>query len=248
MLRNLKSLSRMRSIALVLAVTLYGCWRSPFPPPSPVPLEDDRAVRLPRFYDRPTISVGERREYYYELDGELLRAVAIAATDFLPPHSDKRSCGNRLEAQRYLVSREGNIIFVYIYEDPEYCGGGYLSLDSGVKYAISADGRILRRIFDGQPEEPFEWLNPDGGPRGVPAKPGVIPGFEPIERVKPSPSAQQDGGSSASPSQPPEERDGGTPLEVQDGGADSPAPVPSSAPTSVPDGGAPSDGGAPGVP
>lgn len=68
-------------------------------------------------------------------------------------------------AQRYLVSREGNIIFVYIYEDEEYCGGGYLALDSGVKYAISADGRILRRVFDGHPEEPFEGLNPDGGPR-----------------------------------------------------------------------------------
>ncbi len=221
---------RMRPIPLALAIILHGCWRSPFPPPSPVPLEEERTIRLPRFHDRPTISVGERGEYYYALDGEVLRAVAIAANDFLPPHSDKLACGNRLEAQRYLVSREGNIIFVYIYEDPEYCGGGYLSLDSGVKYAISADGRILRRVFDGQPEEPFESLLPDGGPRGVPAKPGVIPGFEPIERA------------------PSERRDGGTPMEAQDGGTGSLAPVPSPAPVSVPDGGAPSDGGVPGAP
>jgi hypothetical protein len=94
-------------------------------------------------------------------------------------------------------------------------------------------------------------LNPDGGPRGVPAKPGVVPGFEPIERAKPSPSASQesqDGGPSASPSQPPEGLDGGTPLEVQDGGTVSPAPLPSPAPASVPDGGSSSDGGVPGVP
>jgi hypothetical protein len=235
---------RMRNLSLVLAVMLSSCARSPFPPPAPV--EDDKSIALPRFYDRPTVTVGEQDKYYYELDGEMLRAVAIAASDFLPPHSDKLWCGNRLEAQRYLVTRRGNIIFVYIYEDEEYCGGGYAALDSGAKYAISTDGRILRRVFDGQPEEPFEWLNPDGGPRGVPAKPGVIPGFEPIER-KPATSAQQDGGSSASPSQPPEDRDGGTPLEVQDGGAGSPAPMPSPAPSSVPDGGASSDGGTPQV-
>src|SRR5687768_10759708 len=97
MVRILRSLMRMKNIPLVLAVVLYGCWRSPFPPPAPAPLEDDRTVRLPRFYDRPTISVGARSEYYYELDGEMLRAVAVATSDFLPAYSEKRSCGNRLE-------------------------------------------------------------------------------------------------------------------------------------------------------
>jgi len=115
----------MRTLFPMLAVILSNCARSPFPPP--VPAEDDKTIVMPRFYDRPTITVGERGGYYYELDGEMLRAVAIAASDFLPPHSEKLACGNRLAAQRYLVSREGNIIFVYIYDDEEYCGGGYLA-------------------------------------------------------------------------------------------------------------------------
>ena len=110
-----------------------------------MPLEDDRTILLPNFYDRPTVVVGGGSRYYFELDGEMLRAVAIATSDFLPPRTRKTSCANRIEAQRYMVTRQGDIIFVYIYEDEEYCGGKYLSLDSGVKYAISKDGRILRR-------------------------------------------------------------------------------------------------------
>lgn len=206
----------MRNLPLVLAAILSSCARSPFPPPGPV--ADDTSIALPRFYDRPTVAVGEGSKYYFELDGEMLRAVAIATSDFLPPRTRKTSCGNRLEAQRYIVTRQGDIIFVYIYEDSDYCGGKYVALDSGVKYAISKDGRILRRVFDGEPEEPLEAWDPDGG---VPAKPGVVPGFEPIER--PAPEGQ----------------DGGSPPEGQDGGVELvPLPLPSSAP----DGGASPDG------
>ncbi|MFL5356787.1 hypothetical protein [Archangium sp.] len=227
----------MRNLPLVLAAILSSCVRSPFPPPGPV--ADDTSIALPRFYDRPTVAVGEGSKYYFELDGEMLRAVAIATSDFLPPRTRKTSCGNRLEGQRYIVTRQGDIIFVYIYEDSDYCGGKYAALDSGVKYAISKDGRILRRVFDGEPEEPLEAWDPDGG---VPAKPGVVPGFEPIER-KPSPaSPSQDGGSSDSPSPAPEGRDGGSSPEGQDGGA---GPLPLPLPSSAPDGGAPPDGGTP---
>jgi len=220
---------RMIHLPFALAAVLAGCARSPFPPPAPV--EDDRTIVMPRFYDLPTITVGEQGKYYYELDGEVLRAVAIAASDFLPPRTRNLSCGNRLEAQRYLVSRRGNIIFVYIYEDSTYCGGGYAVLDSGAKYAISSEGRILRRVYDGHPEEPFELSYPDGGPRGVPARPGVVPGFEPIEDP-PSPPESQDGGANPLPPLPPEVHDGG-----------SPRPMPLPAPSSVPDGGSPPDGG-----
>jgi hypothetical protein len=219
----------------LLVIILSSCVRSPFPPPAPV--EDDKSIVMPRFYDLPTIIVGERGKYYYELDGEVLRAVAIAASDFLPPRTRNLSCGNRLEAQRYLVSRRGNIIFVYIYEDSEYCGGGYVALDSGVKYAISKDGRILRRIFDGQREEPLEWVSPDGGDLDALVEPGVVPGFEPIER-----KSSGDGGPGASPSLSPEEQDGGSPL---DGGTarSQPAPVPDGG--DPPDAGSPPDGGSP---
>lgn len=202
---------RMRKLLLVVAVVLSSCMRSPFPPA--VPVEDDRTIALPRFHDRPTLMVGEGNNNY-ELDGELLRAVMIAAQDFLPPRTRGLSCGNRLEAQRYLVNRRDNVIFVYIYEDEEYCGGGYVALDSGAKYAISTDGRILRRVFDGHPEEPLDALNPDGGSLGVPARPGVVPGYEPIGSRPSQPSS-------------PEARDGETsPREVQDGGSGSSLPEP----------------------
>lgn len=222
---------------LVLLISISGpagCARSPFPPA--VAVENDRTIAMPRFYDRPAITVGEGGNYY-ELDGEMLRAVLIATNDFLPPRVHNLPCGSRLDAQRYLVNRRDNVIFVYIYEDEGYCGGGYVALDSGVKYAISADGRILRRVFDGQPEEPLEWLTPDGGVRGVPAKPGVVPGYEPIEH-KPSPSSpkeSQDGGVGLSP----EARDGGLPLEARDGGAGSPGLEPLPVPALAPDGGSP---------
>ncbi|WNG42815.1 hypothetical protein F0U60_00895 [Archangium minus] len=190
---------------------------------------------MPRFYEHPSVKVGEEGGYY-ELDGELLRAVLIAAHDFLPPRAHGIPCGSKLEAQRYHVNRRGNIIFVYIYEDEEYCGGGFVALDSGAKYAIGTDGRILRRVFDGQPEGPFEGVSPDGGPQGVPAKPGVVPGYEPVER-------ELDGGSSASPSLPLERRDEGSSLEVQDGGTSSAGSMPLLAPLSAPDGGTPSVSG-----
>jgi hypothetical protein len=86
----------------------------------------------------------------------------------------------RRDAHRYRVIRRGGIVFVRIDQDLEYCGLDYvLSLDSGVTYAISTDGRILRRIFDG---EPVEW--------------------EPLSPAPPTPLESQDGGSVADDSVP----------------------------------------------
>lgn len=170
-----------RCLLISLFVILSSCVRSPFPPP--VPVEDDKSIVMPRFYDLPTIAVGERGKCYYELDGEMLR------------------------------------------EDSEYCGGGYAVLDSGARYAISRDGRILRRIFDGHPDDPHEWLSPDGGYREVPAMPGVVPGFEPTER-----------------------QGGGSRLDGQDGGTAWPQPAPVPDGGAPPDAGSPPDGGSPGLP
>ncbi|KFA91823.1 hypothetical protein [Archangium violaceum] len=74
--------------------------------------------------------------------------------------------------------RRGDIIFVYISEDPEYCGRKYPALDSGVKYAISTEGRILRRLLDGQPERPIEPELPDDSGRWIKAEPGVSQAFD----------------------------------------------------------------------
>jgi hypothetical protein len=56
-------------------------------------------------------------------------------------------------AHRYRVIRQGDTIFVRIDDNPEFCGVRYVSLGTGVPYAISAEGRILRRVFDGQADQ-----------------------------------------------------------------------------------------------
>ncbi len=78
----------------------------------------------------------------------------VAANDFLPPAGRKQACWDKQEAHRYRIIRQGDIIFVRIDDDLEFCGLQYVSLHTGATYAISTDGRILRRMFDGQPRDP----------------------------------------------------------------------------------------------
>ncbi len=186
---------------LAFAVILcQGCvlWnRLTAPTPPQVPVEDDKSIRFPSFFEHTAITLGTQGEVY-ELDGVTLRAIMIAANNFIPPSSSVRSCPDRQESHRYRVVRQGNIVFVYIHEDPAACGESYLALDSGAKYAISADGRILRRVLDGQPEEPLGLEVLDGGPRGVPSKPGVPPGYDDIWNKPANKAEEQDGGISHS--------------------------------------------------
>ena len=171
----------------MLAVLLSGCLRNPFPPKAVV--EEERSVVFPRFYDQPSVKLGEQGGHF-ELDGESLRAVLVAVQDFLPARAKDQPCASRLESQRYHLIRQGSVIFVYIYEDATACGDGGGTLDSGAKYAISAEGRILRRVFDGEPEfSPEEAVPPELTP-GVEAKPGVVPGYEPHDESV----TTQDGG------------------------------------------------------
>jgi hypothetical protein len=120
-----------------------------------VPVEDDRSIVFPPFFEQTAVEVGAQGAPY-ELEGVVLQAIMIAANDFLPPGTKERPCWDRQEAHRYRVIRQGDVIFVRIDEDPAFCGGGYVPLDSGVKYAISTDGRILRRVVDGEPEDSVE--------------------------------------------------------------------------------------------
>lgn len=142
--------------------------------PMVAPVEDDATIVFPPFFDRDATAVGIDSGAY-ELDGEMLRALAIAADDLLPPSDKPRSCANKQEAHLYRVIRQANIIFVYIYQNPSYCGPEALMLDSGAKYAISTDGRILRRVLDGQLEEPADLTTSADGGLGVPSRPGVTP-------------------------------------------------------------------------
>lgn len=86
------------------------------------------------------------------IDGPTLRALQVAADDFFPSWGLPRACIDTPEAHRYYAIRRGEIIYVAILQDPGYCGRAYSSLDSGVRYAISVDGRILRRLLDGEPD------------------------------------------------------------------------------------------------
>jgi hypothetical protein len=165
----------MPKLPLLLAVLLSGCMRHPSP--SRAPLEDDRTIVFPQFFESEAVTLGER-DGTYELDGETLRALMIAANDFLPPGTSNPPCRNTQEAQRYRVIRRGDIIFVYIYEDHAYCGRQYPALDSGARYAISKDGRILRRVLDGHPEGPLNSAAANVDDAGFSAEPGVSPTFD----------------------------------------------------------------------
>jgi len=154
---------------------LFGC------APRPAPVVGDNTVNLPPFLGSEAIQVGAG-DSFYEVDGAVLRAILIAANDFLAPVTERTPCADRPEAHRYRFMRQGDVIFVRINEDLAYCGRKTGALDSGASYAISLDGRILRRALDAGPEEPA--AVPDQQPPsqepGELAPPGVSPGMEHI--------------------------------------------------------------------
>ena len=160
---------RMKDLLLGLAVTLVGCARPHRAPAR----EDDPSIRFPNFHEHAAVTLGARNQPY-ELDGVTLQALLVAANDFLPPSGKEQPCRDRLEAHRYRVIRQGDIVFVQIEDDDEFCGLKYLSLDTGARYAISTDGRILRRSVGADPNERPAPQAPDAG-APVPQETGLIP-------------------------------------------------------------------------
>jgi hypothetical protein len=121
---------------------------------------DDRSIRFPDFHDQFAVQVGEPGQPY-QLDGVTLRAIMIAANDYIPPDTHALDCDMRQEAQLYRVIRRGDIIFVSISFNSSFCRPKVYSLDDGARYAISTDGRILRRLVG---------IEPDGFPREEPPR------------------------------------------------------------------------------
>ncbi|PTL75499.1 hypothetical protein DAT35_54545 [Vitiosangium sp. GDMCC 1.1324] len=193
----------VKILAAVLSLLLSGCAHGPCSsfmslfgcsPQNEAVLAEDPSIKFPQFYEHAPSRVGTDGETF-ELDGTVLRAIQIAADDFLPPSAKNPPCWETQAAHTYRIIRQGDIIFVRIDEDPARCGREVMALHSGAQYAIGSDGRILRRVFDGQPVEPFTPEAPDAGHRGVPARPGVVPGYEPIEDgPSSSPLESRDGG------------------------------------------------------
>jgi hypothetical protein len=174
----------------LLAVTLVGCGylRSMFH--GQPPREDDTSIVFPQFFEHDAVEVGSR-EQPYELDGEMLRALVVATNDFRPSDDKDLPCPSRKDAQLYRVIRRENILFVYVYENPAFCGRKYAALDSGARYAISTDGRILWRLLDGQPERPFDEPTPGDGGGWFKDELGASPTFDALSNSHP------DGGTDA---------------------------------------------------
>jgi hypothetical protein len=140
----------MRRLPLLAAIILSGCVRSSTP--QATMQEEDKSIIFPEFYARFPVVVGKQKDQPYELDGVTLRAIGIAANDYIPPSSQHMYCWETQEAQEYRVIRQGDIVFVSISVDPTYCKVDFLLLDNGMRYAISTDGRILRRLATGEPD------------------------------------------------------------------------------------------------
>ena len=218
---------RLRNLPLALTIILSSCALFQ----KPAPREEDTSVRFPDFRQHFATTLGEQGKPY-ELDGATLSAISIAANDFIPPGYKGRSCWDRQEAQLYRVIRQGDIIFVDISTNPAACGHGAIPLDGGAKYAISIDGRILRRLFDGEPEDLSP--APEAEEQGTPfpdSQVGRVWG-----KTDPNlPSSWFDGGTRPPPSESP-------PTPLPDSGSPDAGSL-------VPDGGVqPPDAGSPGVP
>ena len=156
-------------------------------------MKEDLSIVFPSFFAQAPVTSGVP----YELDGATLKVLSIAANDFLPRKDDPAGCEGTQEAHLYRVIRQGDLFFVRIDPNPGHCGQARGALDSGAKYAIHRDGRILRRVIDGL--EPY--VGPGDASTPVPGEPGVSPSFDP-RNPKPLPflpSGAQDGGTTPGP-------------------------------------------------
>jgi hypothetical protein len=139
----------MRRLIVCVALALSSCVRSSNPQPSTPEEEEDKSIIFPDFDAQFPTVVGAKR-FVYELDGVTLRAIAIAADDFLPLKAKDLPCWKRQDAHRYEAIHQGERVFVSIFQDPVRCD--VLALDGGLRYAINIDGRILRRLATGEPD------------------------------------------------------------------------------------------------
>ncbi|GMU04961.1 hypothetical protein [Corallococcus caeni] len=187
----------MRRLLLVGALLCTGCMRREANP-SDVLVSEDRSIVFPEMFTREALSVGVPGQPYV-LEGGLLRAVLVAADDFLPRAREGRSCWSRREAHRFWILREGDIAFVRMDLDPRACESGGLPLDGGATYAVRlSDGRILRRLHDGEPDGPTVPGSADAGVSAGPSDPSIPVGDTSWGEPLPSfPSQWMDAGSPA---------------------------------------------------
>ena len=99
------------------------------------------SVELPTFDDAAHLDT--------DLDGQTLQAIRIAADNLLDADPKVQACEDKQSSYRYRAMRKGDVIFVRITYKPENCGHAVRVMDGGATYAVSADGKLLRRNLDG---------------------------------------------------------------------------------------------------
>ena len=187
----------MKRLLFVGMVLCVGCLRREANPPDSLASED-RSIVFPEMFAREAVSVGAPGQPY-ALEGNLVRALLVAADDFLPRQREGQSCWSRREAHRFRLLREGDLVFIRMDLDPSACEAGGLLLDGGATYAVRlSDGRILRRLHDGEPDAPNVSGNPDAGVSPGPSDPSIPVGDTSWGEPQPSfPSQWLDAGSPA---------------------------------------------------
>ncbi|MCE9668532.1 hypothetical protein LY474_11985 [Myxococcus stipitatus] len=185
-------LSLLSALALVLSCAHHSGARA-------TSSQEDLSIAFPEALEQRAHALPEQGQPAV-MDGETLRALSVAANDFLPPDARERSCWNRQESYRYRVLRQGELFFVSIAADPAACGAEPRMLDGGARYAISRDGRVLRRLFDGEPDAAApESSMSDAGTEEPASDASTLPVGDTTwgEPVSPVPSWWMDGGTDA---------------------------------------------------
>ncbi|RKG84668.1 hypothetical protein [Corallococcus terminator] len=166
---------------ILTAALLAGCPRNP---PVRDALVNDTSIEFPSFFERPPVQAGSEG-VPVELSGTVLRAVELAADDFLGPQNVDTPCTDRRESHRYRVIQRQGVLFIRIDEDPQACGLAVPGLHSGAQYAVGSDGTLLRRLRDGEPDSSRKPL--DAGP-GTPVPSSEVGrSFEPPDGSVPLP-------------------------------------------------------------
>lgn len=165
---------------VLVAIILSSCIRKP--EQFSTPAGRDRSIIFPLSVGQGLVEVAAQKATY-DLDGEVMKALMVAANDYIPPGIRNPPCWAKHEALTYRFTRREDIIFVYIDENFAYCGRALEPMHHGAKYAISKDGRILRRVIDGFDEDDHVWglKLPDGGHVTVVTESGGMPDLEDLE-------------------------------------------------------------------
>ena len=168
-----------RATVFLFVIFSAGCaWR---PAPLSTPTENDDSIIFPLSVGRELVEVAPQKNTY-QMEGEVLRALMIATNDYFPPGTLNRPCWAKPEAHTFRFTRRDTVVFVYIEENWDMCERMAFPIHSGAKYAISTDGRILRRVAGSEPDHGIWRLKmSDGGTVTVVAKPGVIPDLKSLE-------------------------------------------------------------------